>query len=89
MPNSASEFILVIARSFLEDLENLDRQDQVRIRRAISDIEADPYKGRKLTLATVGQYRWLVGNYRIRYDISGKEIHILRVFKREDAYRRF
>jgi mRNA-degrading endonuclease RelE of RelBE toxin-antitoxin system len=39
--------------------------------------------------AEIGQFRWRVGNYRIRYDISGRDVIILRVIKREDAYRRF
>jgi mRNA-degrading endonuclease RelE of RelBE toxin-antitoxin system len=82
MSKSPPKFNLVITRSFFKDLKNLDRQDQVRIRRAISEIEAGPYKGRKLTSASLGQDRWRVGNYRIRYDISGGEVQLLRVLKR-------
>jgi mRNA interferase RelE/StbE len=83
------KFTLVIARSFLKDLQKIDRQDQVRIRKALPEIEADPYLGRKIVSADIGQFRWRVGKYRIRYDISGIEVHILRVLKREDVYRRF
>jgi len=83
------KFTLVIARSFLKDLKSLDRQDQLRIRRTLLEIQADPYQGRKVVPAEVGQYRWRVGKHRIRYDISGNEIQILRVIKREDVYRRF
>ena len=89
MPDQPAKFTLVITRSFLKDLQKIDRTDQLRIRKALPEIEADPYKGRKVVSADVGQYRWRVGNYRIRYDISGIEVQILRVFKREDAYRRF
>lgn len=83
------DYTLVIARRFLKDIKQLSRRDQVRVRRALADVEADPYKGRKVSAAEAGQYRWRVGDLRIRYDIKGKQIHILRVIKREDVYRKF
>ncbi len=89
MSSEPNKFTLVIARSFLKDLQKINRPEQIRIRKALPEIGEDPYKGRKVISAEVGQYRWRVGNYRIRYDISGNKVHILRVFKREDAYRRF
>jgi mRNA interferase RelE/StbE len=89
MPDQRPKFTLVIARSFLKDLQKLDRPDQVRNRKALPEIQESPYRGRKIVSADIGQYRWRVGNYRIRYDIAGDEVHILRVIKREDVYRRF
>ena len=50
-------------------------------------MHTEPYRGRKVIAAETGQYRWRVGNLRVRYDIEGRQIHILRVTKREDAYR--
>jgi mRNA interferase RelE/StbE len=89
MLNDASKFTLVITRSFFKDLQKINQPDQIRIRKALPEIEANPYKGRKVVSADIGQYRWRVGSYRIRYDISGSEVIILRVIKREDVYRRF
>jgi mRNA interferase RelE/StbE len=83
------KFTLVIAHSFLKDLKNIDRPDQIRIRKTLTEIQADPCKGRKVVSAEIGQYRWRVGKYRIRYDISGSEVQILRVIKREPVYRPF
>ncbi len=88
MPNTASKFTLIITQSFLKDLRKISRQDQIRIRKALPEIEIDPYKGRKVIAVDLGKFRWRVGNYRIRYDINGSEVIVLRVFKREDAYRR-
>ena len=88
MGNAPTDYSLKIARSFLKDFRKLRRQDQLRVRRTLGEIEASPYKGRKVKAAKKGQYRWRVGSYRIRYDIIGKEIQVLRVLKREDAYRR-
>ena len=89
MTGGPSKFTLVITRSFLKDLQKTNRPDQIRIRKALPEIEVNFYKGRKVMSAEIGQFRWRVGNYRIRYDISGRDVIILRVIKREDAYRRF
>jgi mRNA interferase RelE/StbE len=89
MASDQPKFTISIARSFLKDLKAIDRPDQIRIRKVLPEIQAEPYKGRKVVSADVGQYRWRVGKYRIRYDIQGSEVQILRVIKREDVYRRF
>ena len=89
MPEQPRQFSLVITRSFYKDLQKINKPDQIRIRKSLSEIALDPYKGRKVVSAEIGQFRWRVGNYRIRYDISGKDVIILRVIKREDVYRRF
>jgi mRNA-degrading endonuclease RelE of RelBE toxin-antitoxin system len=87
MTSEDNEYELFIARRFLKDMRKLDREDQVRVRRALSNIQTGPYRGRKVIAAETGQYRWRVGNLRVRYDIEGRQIHILRVIKREEAYR--
>ncbi len=87
MTDEANEYELVIARRFLKDMRRLAREDQVRVRKAIINIQTEPYRGRKVIAAETGQYRWRVGNLRVRYDIEGRQVHILRVIKREEAYR--
>ncbi len=89
MANSNNDYVLVIARRFLKDIRRLSRPNQVRVRRALDDMKADPYKGRQVSAAETGRYRWRVGDLRIRYDIEGKQIQVLRVMKREDVYRKF
>lgn len=89
MPDQPKQTNLVITRSFLKDLQKINRPDQIRIRKSLTAIASDPYKGRKVISVEIGQFRWRVGKYRIRYDISGTQIMILRVIKREDVYRRF
>jgi mRNA interferase RelE/StbE len=77
---------LVIARRFYKDVKRIEPQDQQRILEALRQIGQDPYKGRKVVVAETGQYRWRVGAYRIRYDIEGDEVHVLRVRRRREAY---
>ncbi|MEE8121598.1 MAG: type II toxin-antitoxin system RelE/ParE family toxin [Anaerolineales bacterium] len=87
MTDDANEYELVIAQRFLKDMRRISREDQVRVRRALGRIQLEPYRGRKVVAAETGQYRWRVGNLRLRYDIEGRKIQVLRVKKREDAYR--
>lgn len=82
-------FSLIFAQRFVKDFEKLSKQNQKRVRRALDTIQADPHRGRKVQGAEIGQYRWRVGDLRIRYDIAGKDIQLLRVMKREDIYRKF
>lgn len=89
MASEPPTYKLAVSTSFRKDLRKLERGNQVRVRRALTDIQADPYQGRKVRNAVIGIYRWRVGDYRIRYDIQGQDIQVLRVLKREDAYRRF
>jgi mRNA interferase RelE/StbE len=89
MPDLPKQFELVITRSFLKDLKKINQPDQIRIRKSLSLIKLNPYQGRKVVSADVGKFRWRVGKYRIRYDITAAQILILRVIKREDVYRRF
>jgi mRNA interferase RelE/StbE len=77
---------LVIARRFYKDLRKIDPQDQERILEALRQMGEEPYKGRKVVVAETGQYRWRVGPYRIRYDIEGDKVHVLRVRHRREAY---
>jgi mRNA-degrading endonuclease RelE of RelBE toxin-antitoxin system len=85
---AAQGYSLIIARRFLKDMRRLLRQDQVRVRRALVALQAEPFRGRKVRAAETGQYRWRVGDLRIRHDIEGKQVQVLRIVKREDVYRK-
>ena len=47
MTNEDNEYELVIARRFLKDMRKLDREDQARVRRALSNIQTGPYRGER------------------------------------------
>ena len=82
-------YSLVIARRFLKDMGKISRQDQICVRRALDDIQTNPYAGVKVSAAQTGQYRWRVGDLRIRYDIEEREIHILRVLNEKTLTENF
>lgn len=84
-------YTLILAHRFLKDMKRLSREDQLRVRRVLDDLQADPYKGRKVVATETGQYRWRVGELRIRYDIEDEKliVSVLRVVRGDDAYRKF
>jgi len=80
---------LVFTESFTKDFRKLSRQNQVRVRKRLEILKENPYLGKKLENTQIGQYRLRVGDIRVRYDILEKNVVLLRVLKRADAYRWF
>jgi mRNA interferase RelE/StbE len=72
----------------LEDMASLDRGTASRIKHA---LERFAYTGvgnvRKLQGIDSPEYRLRVGDYRVRFELEGKTIRVLRVRHRREAYR--
>ncbi len=68
-------------------LARLDAATHRRILEAIEMFKENPYRGKKLHGADVGQWRLRVGDYRIRYDIAAEAVFILRIGHRREVYR--
>lgn len=77
----------VISRRFAKDVRRLDPQVQRRILQALEKLEENPYQGEKVVASGTGTWRLRVGDWRIRYDIVGEEVHLLRVRHRREVYR--
>ena len=78
---------IVVTRSFEKDFRALERDLRSRILDALEQLQNDPYMGRKLTAAKLGEWRLRVGDYRIRYDIIGNDIVLYRVRHRKQVYQ--
>ena len=81
-------FNLVYTKSSVRDIKKLDRVVKKRIKKKIEVYSKDPIKYANLLIDTkLGTYRWRVGNYRIVFDLAGKDIVILRVRHRREVYK--
>jgi mRNA interferase RelE/StbE len=80
---------IVPTRVFLKDLRKLERNYEVhrRVVAAIEQIAQNPYAGVRVRHKETGCWRWRVGDYRIRYDIVGKDVVLHRVRHRREIYR--
>lgn len=84
---ASRRYRLVIANRFARDLRQLSPQVRERVLDALETLEDNPYQGQKAVAQETGEWRLRVGDWRIRYDIVGDEVHILRVRQRREVYR--
>lgn len=79
---------LVYTRRALDDIQSLDRVAQKRLAKKIERFAKNPVAySKKIHDPELGSYRFRVGDYRIIFDLVGKQIVILRVGHRRDIYR--
>jgi mRNA-degrading endonuclease RelE of RelBE toxin-antitoxin system len=67
---------LLVAKPARKALEKLPSKDQVRIERALDELENDPFSGDTKRLQPVG-WRRRVGDYRIFYDLFSDDQSIV------------
>jgi mRNA interferase RelE/StbE len=84
---TSKPYRLVIANRFTKDLRQLDPQIRERILQALAKLEENPYQGEKVLVQETGTWRLRVGDWRLRYDIVGEEVHLLRARHRREVYR--
>ncbi|OLD38807.1 MAG: hypothetical protein AUI83_23620 [Armatimonadetes bacterium 13_1_40CM_3_65_7] len=82
------EFQLVPSKRFEDDFRELPKKIQSQVLKALDRIKTDPYHGQKLRGVKIGQYRYRVGDYRIRYDIERLAIYLHVVRHRSEVYRK-
>lgn len=78
---------LLYSKTALKDIQNLDHVAKKRIKKKIEDYSGNPFFHAKKLSEQIGSFRWRVGNYRIIFDIQGKNILILRIGHRREIYK--
>ena len=62
---------------------------RARIGKSLARFESDPFKhAEKLTDPKLGTYRFRIGDYRVIFDVEGRDIVVLRVGHRRELYKR-
>lgn len=70
------------------DIKKLDTIVKKRLKKKLEIYSQNPLKyATRLINSQIGQYRWIIGNYRIIFDLDGKEIIILRIRHRRESYK--
>ena len=83
-----ASFQLVFTPTFTRDLRRLNSQARQRVLRRLELLEVNPYTNcTKLTNVEVGVFRIRIGNWRVRYDVEGKQVILHRVRHRREVYR--
>lgn len=82
-------FNLIYTQRAVRDIRNLDPTIRPRVDKKLLRYKEDPLKyAEKITDPKLGSYRFRIGDYRVIFDLEGKDIVILRVGHRRDIYRR-
>jgi mRNA interferase RelE/StbE len=70
------------------ELKKLDKQVQKRIiEKLIQYANSENLtEAKKLTNPLLGEWRYRIGDYRVIFDLSGKEIQVLKVAHRSEVY---
>ena len=82
---------LIPSKTFLKDLKKIPPEHRPRVNKVLLELKKDPFSARdlkKLTNIEISQWRLRIGDYRLRYDIIGLEIHLHIISNRKDIYRK-
>jgi mRNA interferase RelE/StbE len=71
-----------------KELKKLDKQIQKRIIDKLAQYAKSENlkEAKKLTSPALGQWRYRIGDYRIIFDLMGKEVQVLKVAHRSEVY---
>ena len=82
---------ILITKTAQKDIKKLSPQIQKRLRAKLSWFSSQKDLlafAKPLTKSADAQYRFRVGDYRVLFDIEGKNIVILLVQHRRDVYKK-
>jgi mRNA interferase RelE/StbE len=76
------------AETALQDMAALDKGIAHRVKQAVERFARSGAGNiKKLQGIDPPEYRLRVGDYRVRFDLNGETIRVLRVLNRREAYR--
>jgi len=78
---------LLYTKRAVKDINKLDIVVKKRVGKKLSQYARDPMTyARKLVNASIGTYRWRIGDYRVVFDVDREKIVVLRVGHRSEIY---
>ncbi len=71
-----------------KEFRKLEKHVQKRIVEKLTEYAANENlsEAKKLAHPSLGQWRYRIGDYRIIFDLSGKEMQVLKVAHRSEVY---
>jgi len=83
------KYRLVYTQRAVRDIGKLEENIKKRIGKTLTRYLDTPFDyAESLTDSSLGSYRFRVGDYRIIFDIEGRDIVVLRVGHRRELYKR-
>jgi mRNA interferase RelE/StbE len=82
------EYKISFKSSVKKDLKNISKSTQKKILEEIQVLKKNPFLSPKLKGKFEGLRRFRIGNFRVIYTILDKEILILKISDRKEAYKK-
>lgn len=83
------KYNLLYTRRAEKDIKKLDPFTKNHVGKSLLKLQNNPsLYSEKLINPEIGTYRFRIGDYRVIFDIEGKDIVILRVGHRKDIYKK-
>ena len=83
------KYELIYSHRAEKDIKRLEPMVRNRLDKALLQLNDNPPGcSEELTNPKIGSYRFRMGDYRVIFDIEGKDIVILRVGHRKEIYKR-
>lgn len=81
-------FDVVFSERAARELRKLDKQVQKRILAKLKKYASDENlsEAKRLTNPALGTWRYRVGDWRVIFDMKGKELQVLKVANRKEVY---
>lgn len=80
---------VILSKNAQKDYEHLPKPDQAKVRKKLSQLEQNPYVGKKLTGELEGIRSLRAWPYRIFYEVSASEnrVEVHKIKHRQGAYK--
>jgi len=84
---------VIVSRTFQKQFNNLSKEMQDRIRKALKELEKDPINPRSgadikpLQETDPQKHRMRIGEYRLIYLCDGTKVMLIELFVRSRGYR--
>lgn len=79
---------LLYTRTAFSDIKKLDSVVKKKIQKKLEQYSQSPLSyAKRLVNSQIGTYRWRIGDFRVVFDLDGKNIVILRVGHRREIYK--
>ncbi len=79
---------ILYTKTALSDIKKLDSVVKKRFKKKLEVYSQNPLDyAKRLVDSSTGPSRWRIGNYRVIFDIDGKNIVVLRIRHRRESYK--
>ncbi|MFH1957472.1 MAG: type II toxin-antitoxin system RelE/ParE family toxin [bacterium] len=82
------KYTLVYTNRAAKDVKKLDTVQKKKLAKKIANLRNQPQKiSKKLLHPKLGAFRYRIGDFRVVFDIVGRNVVVLRIGHRKEIYR--